>query len=65
MCVCVCVCVCMYIHIHIYTYIYYVRWTYIYNKFICLFVYMSENINEATRHLKFCYISIFYKSSTD
>ena len=26
---------------------------------------MSENINETTRYLKFRYISIFYKSSTD
>ena len=25
----------------------------------------SENINQTTRHLKFRYISIFYKSSTD
>ena len=26
---------------------------------------LSQNINSATRHLKFCYISIFYKFSVD
>ena len=26
-----------------------------------LYLKMSENINETTRHLKFCFISIFYQ----
>ena len=38
---------------------------YIYSNFYAFFFEMSQNINSTTRHLKFCYILIFYKSSTD
>ena len=48
----------IYIYIYIYLYIYIYIYIYIYRLYMPLYLKMSENINETTRHLKFCYISI-------